>query len=157
MATHIQLVLQEDVDNLGRSGDLVRVRPGYARNYLLPRGLASVATHGNVARIEHDKRLALAKAEKARAGALGEASKLEGLVVRISMAAGEEGKLYGSVTAQDVVDALHAQHKVEVDRRKLKLPGDQPLKVTGAHAVTVKLASDVIATFSVEVAATVQA
>lgn len=157
MATHIQVVLQEDVDNLGRSGELVRVRPGYARNYLLPRGLASVATHGNVARIEHDKRLALARAEKLRAAAVGEAGKLQGVAVKISVAAGEEGRLYGSVTAQDVADALHAQHKIEVDRRKLKLPGDQPLKTTGTHEVSVRLASEVNATFTVEVVGTVQA
>ena len=150
MATHTQVVLQEDVDNLGNSGELVRVRPGYARNYLSPRGLASVATHGNVARIEHDKRIALARADKQRAVAKGQAEQLNGLKVTLAKSVGDEGKLYGSVTAQDIADGLHAQHSVEVDRRKLKLPAE-PIKLVGSYEISVKLASDVVATFSVEV------
>lgn len=152
MATHVQVVLREDIDNLGNSGELVRVRPGYARNFLIPRGLASVASHGNIKQIEHEKRTAIARAEKLRAEARAEAEKIEGVSVKITSQVGEEGKLYGSVTAQDIAAALTAQRSITVDRRKFKLPAE-PIKAVGTYAVSVKLASNVVANFSVEVVA----
>src|SRR6202012_4104467 len=101
MPTNIQVVLQHDVDKLGKSGELIRVRPGFARNYLLPRQLAVPATSGAVKRIEHEKVVALAKAEKAKKEAREAAAKLTGLTIKITHKAGEDGKLFGSVTAKD--------------------------------------------------------
>jgi large subunit ribosomal protein L9 len=106
MATQIHVVLQQDVQNLGKSGDLVRVRPGYARNFLIPRGLAMPATAGNVARIEDLRQRARARAAKDLVSAQETAKKLESLSVKIARAVGEENKMYGSVTSKDVEEAL---------------------------------------------------
>ncbi|MCA9581637.1 MAG: 50S ribosomal protein L9 [Myxococcales bacterium] len=148
----MQVVLREDVDNVGDSGTVVRVRPGFARNYLIPRGLAVVASKGNIKQVEHEKRGAIARSEKIRAAAKTEAEKLNGVSVKVEKAAGEEGKLYGSVTAQDVATALKAQLDVDVDRRKIKLP-EEAIKTVGSHPVSVKLASEVSAHFVVQVVA----
>src|SRR4029079_8639258 len=102
MATQIHVVLQQDVQNLGKSGDLVRVRPGYARNFLIPRGLAAPATAGNVARIEDLRRQAQARAAKELVKAQEMAKKLEAVSVKIARSVGEENKMYGSVTSKDV-------------------------------------------------------
>lgn len=149
MATHIHVVLSEDFQNLGKSGDLVKVRPGFARNYLLPRGLAMTATEGNVKRIEHAKRVAEAKATKTRAEAGELAGKLENLKLTITRPTGEGDKLYGSVTTRDIEEALAAQGFV-VDRRRIVTDA---LKTLGAHPVQVRLAPTVTATIQVEVAA----
>jgi len=150
MPANIQVVLQQDVDKLGKSGDLVRVRPGFARNFLLPRELAVPATSSAVKRIEHDKAVALAKADKAKKEARDVASKVEAIVVTISVKAGEDGKLFGSVTSKDIEGALKAQG-VAVDRKKIQLT--EPIKTVGEHPVTVKLVSDVTATVKVVVTA----
>jgi large subunit ribosomal protein L9 len=150
MPANIQVVLQQDVDKLGKSGDLVRVRPGFARNFLLPRELAVPATSSAVKRIEHDKAVAVAKADKAKKEARDVASKVEAIVVSISVKAGEDGKLFGSVTSKDIEAALKAQG-VAVDRKKIQLP--EPIKTVGEHPVTVKLVSDVTATVKVVVTA----
>jgi len=149
MASHIQVILKEDVDNLGNSGDLVRVRPGYARNFLIPKGLAVAATRGNIAQIEHERRAALARAAKVRAESETLAKRLEGSVARIQKQAGEGGKLYGSVTAQDIAEALAAQG-TEVDRRKLTMP-DEPIKQIGTHTVTLRLSGQVTVDIKVDV------
>ena len=151
MATHVQVILREDVDNLGDAGELVRVRSGYARNYLIPRGLAAVATRGNIAQLEHEKKLALARAAKLEEEAKAAAGKLEGVSVEVKKQAGEEGKLFGSVTAQDIADAL-TQKGYEVDRKKIQMPAEA-IKTVGTHEVTVKLRGSVAAKVSVEVVA----
>lgn len=148
MATPIKVVLQEDVDNLGTSGDVVRVRPGYARNYLLPRGLALPATEANLARVEELKRAAKAKAEKALGAAQTIAKKLEATSVKIERAVGDENKMYGSVTARDIEDAYGALG-IEVDRKKIQL--NEPIKQLGLHEVAVKLHPTVVAKLRVEV------
>jgi len=150
MPANIQVVLQQDVDKVGKSGDLVRVRPGFARNFLLPRELAVPATSTAVRRIEHDKAVALAKADKAKKEARDVASKVEAIVITISQKAGEDGKLFGSVTSKDIEGALKAQGVV-VDRKKIQLA--EPIKTVGEHPVTVKLVSDVTATVKVIVTA----
>lgn len=149
MATHIHVVLSEDFQNLGKSGDLVKVRPGFARNYLLPRGLAMTATEGNVARIEHAKRVAEAKATKTKAEANDLQGKLENLKITIQRPVGEGDKLYGSVTTRDIEEALAAQGFV-VDRRRIV---SDALRTLGTHPVQVRLAPSVTATIQVEVAA----
>jgi len=148
MATQIHVVLQGDVQNLGKSGDLVRVRPGYARNFLIPRGLAAPATAGNVARVEELKRQALAKAAKELAVAQELVKKIEAASVKISRPVGEENKMYGSVTSRDIEEAFKAQG-IELDRKKIQL--DEPIKALGPAEVNVKLYRDVVAKLRVEV------
>lgn len=147
MATHIHVVLTEDFQNLGTSGELVKVRPGFARNYLLPRGLAVTATEGNVARIEHAKRVAESKAIKSKAEATELAGKLENLKVSITRPVGDGQKLYGSVTTRDIEEALGAQGFV-VDRRRIVTDA---IRTLGTHPVQVRLAPSVSATIQVEV------
>jgi len=148
MATMIQVVLQSDMDNLGKSGDVVRVRPGYARNFLIPRGLAMPATKGNVARIEEIKRRAAVRAEAELDEAKVVAKKLEAVSVKIARAVGEENKMYGSVTSRDIEDAFRAAG-VTVDRKKIHLP--EPLKELGLAEVEVRLHPKVSAKLRVEV------
>jgi len=148
MAATIHVVLQEDVINLGKSGDLVRVRPGYARNFLIPRGLAMPATAGNVARIDDLRRQALARQAKELTEAQVYAKKLESLSVKISRAVGEENKMYGSVTSKDIEDAFRSIG-VEIDRKKIQLP--DPIRTLGLSEVVIKLHHDVSAKLRVEV------
>lgn len=149
MATHIHVVLTEDLQNVGKSGELVKVRPGFARNYLIPRGLAVGATAENVARIEHERRVAEARATKARAEAEQLAAKLGAVKLVISRPAGEGDKLYGSVTARDIEEALAVQG-FSVDRRRIET---DPIKSIGAHPITIRLAPSITATIEVTVAA----
>lgn len=148
MASHVQVILKQDVQKLGSAGEVVRVKPGYARNFLLPRKLAVVATGGNMKQIEHERRIALAAAEKLRKVAQGAAAQIEGLTIEIAMKAGDGDKLYGSVTSRDVADALSARG-IEADRKKLEL--SETIKTLGEHKVTLKLGHDVTASFTVVV------
>jgi large subunit ribosomal protein L9 len=150
MPANIQVVLQQDVDKVGKSGDLVRVRPGFARNYLLPRQLAVPATAAAVRRIEHEKVVALSKAEKAKKEGREVADKLSALLLKITQKAGEDGRLFGSVTTKDIEAAVKAQGLV-VDRKRIQLA--EPIKSTGSYEIVVKLVSDVTATLKVEVVA----
>lgn len=150
MPSNIQVILQHDVDKLGKSGELVRVRPGFARNFLLPRQLAVPATEAAVRRIEHERAVAVAKAEKAKKEAREVAAKLTGLAIKIFQKAGEDGRLFGSVTVKDIAAAVAAAG-VEVDRRKIHLA--EPIKATGAYEVNVKLGPDIGATIKVDVVA----
>jgi large subunit ribosomal protein L9 len=146
----MDVILREDVKSLGKAGEMVRVKPGYARNFLLPKGLAFEATEGNKKRIAaeakaRDTRLA---GEKAAAGAL--AAKLGAATVALKGKAGEEGKLFGSITAQDIADGLAAQG-LEVDRRRIEL--EHPIKTLGFHSVAVRLHPEVHAEVKVNVVA----
>lgn len=146
----VQVVLRDDIENLGRSGELVRVKPGYARNYLVPRGLAAFATRGNVAQIEHEKKVAIAHAAKLRAGAEGRAAELSSVTIEIAAQAGDSQKLFGSVGTRDIAQAL-AKKGFEVDRRKIVL--EEPIKELGEHEIPIKLGQDVQATIKVRVVA----
>jgi large subunit ribosomal protein L9 len=148
MATPIKVVLQKDVDTLGRGGDVVRVRPGYARNYLVPRGLAVPATEGNLKRVDELRRIAAAQAQKALGEAKEQQQKIEAVSVKIERSVGDEGKMYGSVTARDIEMAF-AGAGVTLDRKKLVLP--EPIKTLGLTEVTIKLHPDVTAKLRVEV------
>jgi large subunit ribosomal protein L9 len=150
MPANIQVVLQQDVDKLGKSGELVRVRPGFARNYLLPRQLAVPATTSAVKRIEHDRAVALARTEKAKKEAREAADKISALTVTITQKAGEDGRLFGSVTAKDIAAAFAAKGVV-IDRRKIALR--ESIKSVGTFEFKVALVSDVVATLKVEVVA----
>jgi len=147
MAGTLRVVLTEDLPNLGNTGELVNVRPGYARNFLIPRGLAAVATRDNVKRIEHEKRIAEARAAKARAAAEELSKQVDGVRVTIEVKVGEENKLYGSVTSRDVEEALEKKgHKV--DRRKIVM---DPIKAIGDYRFSIKLAQTASAEIVVSV------
>src|ERR1700712_475027 len=137
---HVRVVLREDVQHLGAVGELVRVRAGYARNFLLPRGKAALATAGSVRQIEDHKRVAIARAAKLKLSADALAAQLNGVSIEITRQAGEGDKLYGSVTAKDVVEAIKAKG-YDVDKKDLVLPDS--IKEVGEHTVTVKLGSGV--------------
>jgi large subunit ribosomal protein L9 len=150
MPANIQVILQQDVDKVGKSGELIRVRPGFARNYLLPRELALPATSAAVHRIQHERAVALARAEKVKKEAHDASAKLSAVVIQMTVKAGEDGRLFGSVTTKDIERALTAQG-FPVDRRKIHLP--EPIKAVGVYEVPIKLLSDVSATVKVEVIA----
>jgi large subunit ribosomal protein L9 len=147
----VKVVLREDVDHLGRKGDLLDVAEGYGRNFLVPRGLAMRATKGVVAQAEAMRRNRQARDARDRDAAEELAGRLAGSVIRVGARAGEGGKLFGSVTNGDLADALAAQTGVEVDRRAIEL--DEPIKELGPREVPVRLHADVSATLRVEVAA----
>lgn len=136
----VQIILRRDVENLGEAGDVVDVKPGYARNFLIPRGLALRATDGNLRRLEEERRHALRAAQREKEGAEELATELEGRSVTFTVLAGEEGKLFGSVTAADIAEALAAEG-LEVDRRTLRL--DEPIKQLGVYRIAVELHADV--------------
>jgi large subunit ribosomal protein L9 len=144
----MEVILREDVKALGKAGELVKVKPGFARNYLLPQGLAYEATDGNRKRIAAESKARESRRIAERGEAEAEASKLSGATVNIARKAGEEGRLFGSITAQDIADALTAQGHA-VDRRRIEL--DQPIKALGTHTVQVRLHADIHAEVRVSV------
>lgn len=144
----MEVILREDVPHLGAMGEVVKVRPGYARNYLLPRGLAAEASRRNLAALEHQKRLVEVKRERERKAAAGVADKIEGLVLEIRARAGEEERLYGSVTNMDI-EKLLEERGLRVDRRRVDLV--DPIKRLGTYRITVTIAHDVKATFTLKV------
>jgi large subunit ribosomal protein L9 len=148
MATQIKVLLKNDVPNLGNGGEVVRVRPGFARNFLLPRGLAVPATAGNLARVEDLKRqvAAQAKLELEQANALS--AQIAGASVKIERAVGDEGKMYGSVTTKDIEDAFE-KAGVKIDRKKIVLK--EAIKEVGTFEVPIKLHANVTATLKVTV------
>jgi large subunit ribosomal protein L9 len=149
MATNVKVLLKSEVENLGSGGEVVKVRAGYARNFLLPRGLALPATEGNLSKVEELKKAAAERAKAERSQAEELAKKLSALSLKISRAVGEEGKMYGSVTSKDVADAV-AQAGITLDRKRIALA--DPIKQLGSFDVPVKLHHDVDATIKVEVA-----
>ena len=148
MATPIRIVLQEDVEHLGSSGDVVRVRPGYARNYLIPRQLGVPATAGNLARVEELKRIAVARKEQQRKEAEELAKKLESTSVKIVRVVGEDNKMFGSVTSKDIAEAYEAIG-IPLERKRIVL--SDPIKQLGLAEVEVRLPHDVKAVLRVEV------
>ena len=148
MATNVKVLLQSDVDNLGSGGEVVRVRAGYARNFLLPRGLALPATAGNLSRVEELKKAAASRKQAERDAASELGKKLSALSVSIPRAVGDEGKMYGSVTAKDIAEAC-GRAGVELDRRRITLA--DPIKALGTFEVSAKLHQDVTAIIKVEV------
>jgi large subunit ribosomal protein L9 len=148
MPATIQVILQHDVDNVGKSGELVKVRPGFARNFLLPRELAVPPTTAQVHRIDHERAVALAKSEKQKKEARDLVTKLNGLEIKITRAAGEDDKLFGSVTAKEIESAIKAKG-FTIDRKKMHLP--EAIKALGTFEIPLKLMTDVTATLKVEI------
>jgi large subunit ribosomal protein L9 len=145
----MKVILQKPVDKLGDPGDIVEVADGYARNYLMPRGMAVKATKGGVKHIDSLKRAHTSRVNQAKADAEQVASKLIGTPITVEAHAGEEGKLFGSVTASDVAEAIDRQAGIRVDRHDVHL--DEPIRSVGTHEVRVHLFAEVDPIISVEV------
>jgi large subunit ribosomal protein L9 len=145
-----EVILMEDVPGLGYTGDVVRVSPGYARNYLLPRNLAAPATDATRKRVEKRKVEAEARRAQHREAALAVAERIKALTLTLKVKAGTEGKLFGSVTALDIVGALKTQ-AVEVEKQQVVI--GEAIKSVGDHKVTIKLMQDVSAELKVLVSA----
>ena len=146
---HTKVLLREDVDDLGARGEIVRVRAGYARNYLLPRNLAVQATAGNVKGIEQERAALLKKEAKERATAEAQSQQMSSLSLEFRRKAGEQGALYGSVTSMDLAEALK-ERGYEIDRHRIHLR--EPLKRVGDYTVPVRLHREVTIELKVRVA-----
>jgi large subunit ribosomal protein L9 len=142
----MQVILKEDLDNLGKSGEVVNVKSGYGRNYLLPRGLAVLATADDISRVEHEKRVIASRTAKLAKETQAEADRLSQVTVSIARAVGEEDKLFGSVTSRDIAEAL-SEKGVTIDAKKLEL--EEPIKALGMTEVPVKLGRGVTAKIKV--------
>ena len=136
----MQVILRGSLEHLGNAGDVVSVKPGYARNYLIPQGLAYEATDSNIRRIEREKSQVVKRVADELQRAREHASAFEGLSVTFNVRAGEEGKLFGSITSADIVSKL-AEQGVEVDRKQIQL--DEPIKALGVFSVPVRLHAEV--------------
>ncbi len=145
----MKVILKENMDNLGHIGDIVKVAPGYARNYLIPKGFAIEATTKNAKAIEHAKRQLEYKKNKVLEQAKQLATRIEGLALNLAHQAGEEGKLFGSVTNMELAEQLKVQG-IEIDRKKIALA--EPIKQVGEHTVAVKVHPEVTANLKVNVA-----
>lgn len=144
MANKVQIILREDVPNVGKSGQVVKVAAGYARNYLVPQQLAAPATRASISRIEHEKRAILERSAKVKKNVHAIAEKLAQTSVEISKRVGEGDRLFGSVTTTEVASALKDKG-FDIDRRKIVVP--QPIRALGVYDLHVKLGHEVTGTF----------
>jgi large subunit ribosomal protein L9 len=144
----MKVILREDVHNLGKSGELVSIRDGFGRNFLLPRKMAVLANEQNVRHLEHEKGVIAARQAKLKSGAETQAKTLSGISLKIARKVGEQDKLFGSVTALDIAEGMAAAGQ-KVDRRSIHLP--EPIKALGSFEVEVRLHHDVHAKIKVEV------
>ncbi len=147
----VKIILSEEIHRLGVAGDMVSVKPGYARNFLLPQGKAVLATQGRVKEIEHQQRMISDKQAKEMKNLAALKTRLEAVVLEFEAQAGEEGKLFGSVTAQQLADQLAEKGQI-VDRRKISL--DEPIRTVGEHTVSIRMQGDMVANLKVIVSAT---
>ncbi|HZK18120.1 MAG TPA: 50S ribosomal protein L9 [Clostridia bacterium] len=145
----MKVILKEDIKGLGKEGDVANVSDGYARNYLIPKGLAVAATSGNIRSLKQLKKTAEKKQEKAIDAAQKLVQKLEGLTVVVNAKVGETGRLFGSVNNKDIAEILRKKHKIKVDRKKIVLR--DPIKELGNYTLTVKLHPKVNTKLNVEV------
>ena len=145
------LNINKDVKGTGKAGDVVKVSDGYARNMLIPKGLATEATQGNIRHLEKQKAIAAEKKAEEKAAAKKQAEKIGKLTVTIKTKAGDGGKIFGSITSKDIAEGLKSQHGIEVDKKKIQL--SSPIKQTGEMSVDIKLYSEVSAELKVKVEA----
>lgn len=150
MRGQVKLILREDVPKLGQAGDLVSVKPGFARNFLIPQRKALIATESRVKELEHHRRAISEKVEQERKLLDGQKGQLERMMLEMVVQAGEEGKLFGSVTNVQVTELLD-QHGFKIDRRKVQV--SQPIREVGDHEIGVHLGADVIAKVKLKVIA----
>ncbi len=146
----MRVILKEDVKDLGEIGSIVDVKNGFGRNYLIPRNLAAEANPRNIKQFEHEKNIILAKAKKVKESMQDLAGRISKLNISIEAKAGEEEKLFGSVTSKDIAEAIAAQG-IDVDKRKVML--EEPIKRLGVYDVSVKIHQDITATLKIEVKA----
>jgi large subunit ribosomal protein L9 len=139
----MQLILTRDVEHLGKAGELVTVKSGYGRNYLVPQGYAVSATQRNRQRLEHEQKVIAARVKKTKDAASSLAARLNGMVLQFERRVSDDGKMFGSVTARNITDQL-AVAKVELDHRRLVLP--EPIKALGKYEVPIKLDAGMQAT-----------
>jgi len=147
---NVKLILVQSIHRLGEAGDLVSVKPGFARNYLLPQGKALLATEGRVKEFEHKRRIAEERAARELKDLQAIKKQLEALKIEVGARAGESGKLFGSVTASQIADKIEATG-IAIDRRRIDLR--DPIKEVGEHKVSVKLRRDLVAQISIHVVA----
>jgi len=145
----MKVILQQDVKGQGKKGQLVDVSDGYARNFLLPKKLAVIATAENLNTMKQQEKARKAQEAAEKAEAQATAKKLEGLMTKIPAKAGEGGRLFGAVTAKEVSEALAAQHGINIAKTKLVL--DEPIKACGGYQIKAKLGYEVVATVNVMV------
>lgn len=138
----MKIILKKDIDSLGHAGEIVTVKHGYARNYLIPQGFAAMATDGNLRAWEVENKAAALRLQRSQREAQDLATKLEKLSLTVSVQVGEEEKLFGSVTSQNIADLL-AENGFEIDKKKILL--EDPIKALGVYDVPVKLHQDVTA------------
>lgn len=144
----MQLILREDVPSLGKAGEVVKVTEGYGRNFLLPRKKAMIATDGNLKRLEQEKQAIEAKRAKAKGEAEAQAQKMAALTVTLEKQAGEEDKVFGSVSTRDIATALEAQG-FKVDKRLIRIK--EPIRVVGEHTVEIHLQHEVVVPLKITV------
>lgn len=144
----MKIILKEEIDTLGNIGDIIHVANGYARNYLIPRDLAVEANPKNIKQFEHIKRIIEVKAEKVKKEKQSLADKLSSVKLSFKAKAGEDGKLFGSITNMDVQKELSEQG-IDIDRKKIVI--DEPIKRTGEYGIKIKLHSDIVAEVQAEV------
>jgi large subunit ribosomal protein L9 len=150
MASSINVILQQDLRTLGKAGDVVRVRPGYARNYLLPRAIAVLATERQMNRLEHEKVVLVARNKKLAEAAQALAAQIAAAPISIARKVGSENRLYGAVSGKEIEAALAAKN-VTIDRHKLELP--EAIRALGTYEIPIKLGFDVVAKVKLEVVA----
>jgi large subunit ribosomal protein L9 len=148
--TNVKVILRESIPSLGEAGEVVTVKPGHAHNFLIPQGKASLATEGNVREIEHQKRVVAERVARELKELGAVKARLESLLLEVKANVGEEGKLFGSVTAAQVAELIEAKG-YPIDRRKIQL--EEPIKEVGEHVVPIRLHKDVVANVKVRVAA----
>ena len=147
----MEVILKQDVSKLGFKNDVVKVRPGYGRNFLIPRGMASLATEGNLKALTEVKKQQSFKEEKLRKEATANAEKLNGVVVKVGAKAGESGKIFGSVTNIQVAEALK-KAGYDVERKNIEINGDA-IKQLGTYTAKVRLFKEIVSTINFEVVA----
>ena len=144
----MKVILKEDIKHVGKMGQIVDVADGYARNYLIPKGLVTEASTKNIKFLEHEKRIIQEKSKKIRNSVQDLASRISSLTISIKAKAGEEGKLFGSITTMDVAEALQKEG-VEIDKKKISL--EEPIKRLGSYTVNIKLHPDVSAPLNIQI------
>ena len=145
----MKVILLQDVKGSGKAGDVVKVSDGYARNMLLPKGLAKEATEGNIRSLEKQKAIAAEKLEEQKAAAKEMAAKLEKITLKIESKGGDSGKLFGSITSKDSAEALEKQEGMKIDKKKIEMK--TPIKQAGETEVTLKLFTEISAQLKVSV------
>ncbi|MDI6690215.1 MAG: 50S ribosomal protein L9 [Actinomycetota bacterium] len=145
----VKIILRKDIETLGNEGDVVEVAPGYARNFLIPQGLAVEATEANIQQLEIQRSALARKEAQERAEWEEIAKRLEGQSIEILMKAGREGRLYGAVTAKDIAEAISKQKEIALDKRKVVL--DEPIKFLGTYPITLKIYPNIEAKINLQV------